>query len=671
MALKYVKPNKKERFSNPFVLQNGRFKEGKIDASYRDGWAEDVFMSDSKERETIGKSFDFAKLPLIGFALSIFLVVLLSRTAWLQVAKGDYYSGMAEGNRVRVKRVEAKRGIIYDRNKNALVQNKANFVLYVVPIDLPDKDEGLADIITEISSLLTDMSGEEIMAKINSVEKYSLTGYRPLFIADNIDYDTAMKLYIKSATWPGVMLSSKTGRDYITVGKNFNIENNGVDQKESFLSMSHILGYTGKISQKELDDSGDEYLAIDYIGKTGVEKFWENELKGSGGQRRIEVDALGKEKKMLSKTDAIDGNNLVLSIDIKQQNKLEEILKKHLAKLGLTKASAIVMDPNNGEILAMVSIPSYNNNLFAGGISQADYSKLRDRPDNPLFNRAISGEFPSGSTFKPIMLAAALEEKVVSENTSFLSTGGLRIGQWFFPDWRAGGHGRTSARKAIADSVNTYFYMIGGGYKDFVGLGVDRIVRYGKMFGLSAQTGIDLPGEATGFLPSREWKKSVKGEKWYIGDTYHLSIGQGYLLVTPLQVALFTSVFANGGTLYRPHLVTEILSSDDSVIRKIETAPVRDNFIDKYNMMVVRQAMRQTITKGSGRRLNTLPVESAGKTGTAQWSSKYKNHAWFTSFAPFDKPEIVVTVLIEEGDEGSATAVPVVYDYLKWYFGEK
>ena len=318
----------------------------------------------------------------------------------------------------------------------------------------------------------------------------------------------------------------------------------------------------------------------------------------------------------------------------------------------------------------MVSLPAYNNNLFAKGIGQEDYNILINHPDNPLFNRAISGEYPSGSTIKPVWVAAALEERVVSENTTFLSTGGISIGQWFFPDWRAGGHGRVDARRAIAESVNTYFYNIGGGYEGFQGLGVDRLVNYGKLFGLGKQTGIDLAGEASGFLPSRAWKEEYKGESWYIGDTYHFAIGQGDLLTTPLQVAMFTSVFANGGKLYRPHFIKEILTGNDEPFGQANNEPVREGFISPYNIHVIREGMRQTVTAGSARSLQIIPAKVAGKTGTAQWSSKHDTHAWFTGFAPYDNPELAITILIEEGGEGSDAAVPVVREYLKWYFGE-
>ncbi|MFH1822962.1 MAG: penicillin-binding transpeptidase domain-containing protein, partial [Patescibacteria group bacterium] len=220
-----------------------------------------------------------------------------------------------------------------------------------------------------------------------------------------------------------------------------------------------------------------------------------------------------------------------------------------------------------------------------------------------------------------------------------------------------------------SQSVNTFFYYIGGGFEDFNGLGVDRIVNYAKLFGLGSQTGVDLANEASGFLPTKEWKEKTKGERWYIGDTYHLAIGQGDILVTPLQVANYTAVFANQGKLYRPHLIKQVLTDEDKLIGDIESAPIRENFIDSYNINVVRQGMRQAVTTGSARGLDSLSVKVAGKTGTAQWSSKKDNHSWFTGFAPYDNPEIVITILVEEGGEGSETAVPIAREVIEWYFG--
>lgn len=654
--------------SNPFQIQSGRFRDGKIESVYRTGWSEDVYIDNNNTRETIGRGFDFARLKLAYVFLFFLFSVLIGKTAWLQVVKGDYYYSMSEGNRVRVQRIEPKRGVIYDRNYNPLVRNKADFMIYFVPTDLPE-DKTEVDLIIKEIATSTDVTIDEIYEILSTVNVNSLEAFLPLFIVDNISYENAISLYLKSDNWPGVIITSKTNREYLDVGEYFTYGKES-EKTGKFLSMSHILGYTGKINDDELEKVGDEYWPIDNIGKMGIEYFWENELKGVSGKRKIEVDALGKEKKILGEVDAVDGNNLVLSLDIKMQEKLEQILTEHLDEIEPTRGSAVVLDPNNGEILAMVSLPAYDNNLFAEGISSDEYAALINDKDKPLFNRAVSGEFPSGSTIKIVMAAAALEEKVISENTSFLSTGGLRIGQWFFPDWRAGGHGVTNVRKAIAQSVNTFFYIIGGGNDDFVGLGIDRINEYFNKFGLGTQTGVDLAGEADGFVPSQTWKEEVKNEPWYIGDTYHLSIGQGDLIVTPLQVAIYTSFFANGGKIYRPHFVKQVLSDDDKLVKDISGEVVREGFIDDYNVMVVRQGMRETVISGSARSLQSLPVESAGKTGTAQWHSVKKPHAWFTSFAPYDNPEIVVTILVEEGEEGSTVATPIAKEFMMWYFNE-
>ncbi|MDA3840108.1 MAG: penicillin-binding protein 2 [Patescibacteria group bacterium] len=655
--------------SDPFSIKEGSFHDGVLkNSSLRRQWTENSFDPSVGKKDTIGRNFNFNKIYLLAVILIFFISILFGRTAWLQVVKGDYYYMMAEGNRIREERIEPKRGIIYDRNGNTLVRNKANFVLYFIPIDLPRDDIKIQDdikikvvssermeIFKRISEITDKISLEELENIYSSVTIGSFESYRPLFVADGIDYEKAIKLYLEADRMPGVVVSNKIKREYNLYS----------------MTLSHILGYTGIISREELDSSSDEYSPIDYIGKMGVEYFWENELKGINGKKQIEVDALGYEKKIISKTEAEDGHNLVLSLDIVMQKKMEEIIISYLEKLSLGKASAVILNPNNGEVLTLVSYPSYNNNAFARGITQEEYSSLLEHPDNPLFNRAVSGEFPSGSTIKPVMAAAALQEGVITEKTSFLSTGGVSIGQWYFPDWRAGGHGITDVRKAISQSVNTFFYYIGGGdNNNFQGLGLERIIEYEEKFGLGAQTGIDLAGEADGFLPTREWKEEVKEEPWYIGDTYHLSIGQGDLLVTPLQVVNFISFFANGGTMYRPHLIKQILDGDDVILADVKGEAVRDGFIDNYNVQVVRQGMRETVTEGSARSLSNLPVTSAGKTGTAQWSSVKDNHAWYTGFAPYENPELAFVVLVEEGVEGSAVSVPIMREFLEWYYKE-
>lgn len=662
--------------SDPFVVKEKKYRFGNLkDSSYHLGWMEDSFLMGENDNETLRSTFDLKKLTSIFLVLALAFSLLGLRLFWLQIVKGSDYRALAEGNRIRVESVDPKRGIIYSSNMTPLVQNEANFVLYLTPIDLPKDSLAKDEVIRELASILSGLSQSsseknknselisdspyffEIKQKLDKIKYGSLESYRPLFIMDNLDYDSAMKLYLEAQRMPGVSLSIKMRRKYLS-------------SEENLLSLSHLTGYIGKISEKELEIFGDEYSQIDYLGKSGLEYFYENELKGIKGKNYIEVDALGREKKIVSQTLAEDGHSLLLSLNIDLQKKTEEIVKKYLANSSsMKRVSVVALNPQNGEVLTLLSWPSFDNNIFSRGISQADYSSLANNPDRPLFNRSVAGNFPSGSTLKPVIAAAALQEKIVDENTSVNSSGGIRVGAWFFPDWKAGGHGVTNVKKAIAESVNTFFYYVGGGYDKFKGLGIDKIVEYLNYFGLGKQSGLDLPQEAVGFIPTPEWKKANRGESWYIGNTYHVSIGQGDILTSPLQVANFTAYFANGGKLYRPHLVQKILDRDDKVLREIEKEIIGEGFVSKKNINIVREGMRQTIVAGSARRLNILPVEVAGKTGTAQWNSNKAPHAWFTSFAPYNNPEIVLTVLVEEGKEGSGIATSIANDILRWYFG--
>jgi penicillin-binding protein 2 len=677
-----------ERREDPFLVQEGKYDfRGLKDSFYYADWTESSFLSDPGQKEIVSRSFDFRRLRPLSAIFIFFITLVLFRVFWLQIIKHDYYLSLSEDNRLRAEIIEAQRGIIYTNDMKPLVRNKANFVLYLKPMELP-RDELLRDnLFREISSVLdgdgegSEKQNEKENSRLGSLEIIgdkesfyklkeavsgirlgSLESYQPLFVADNIDYDKAMLIAIKLHDWPGVFLSNKIRREYLSPLATSSPLILGED------SLSHILGYTGKISPADLENLGPEYQTIDYIGKMGIEYSWEKELKGLPGKKNIEVDALGRQKKIINEVPAFDGYNLQLSIDSALQEKIEEVAKAYLEKVNLHRASIIAINPNNGEIMAMVSLPAYNNNLFAKGISQEEYSDLLNNPDRPLFNRSISGEFPSGSTIKPVFAAGALQEGVINENTSFLSNGGLRIGEWFFPDWKAGGHGQTNVRKAIAWSVNTFFYYIGGGYGDFRGLGIDGLVKYAKLFGLGQITGVDLPGERSGFVPTAEWKQEIKGEPWYIGDTYHFSIGQGDLIVTPLQVANYTAALANGGTLYQPHLVSRLLDSGNSLVKEIKPKIIASNLVDQDKMKIVREGMRETVTAGSARSLSILPVSAAGKTGTAQWSTKKEPHAWFIGFAPYDQPKIALAVLVEEGVEGSAIAVPIAKDVLNWYF---
>ena len=680
---------------DPFLVQEGRFQYGGLkDPFYYTDWTEGSLLADTGRKEMLSLSFNFSKLKYFLAFIFLAFILLLGRSFWLQVARGEHYSLLSESNRRRSEIIEPKRGIIYDRELRPLVRNTANFVLYFTPIDLPPDELSRDELLRRLSYILTadeisavpdsaDLAGLELSVdnhlfyqlkeSLSKVRRGSLESYRPLFAADNIPYEKAMLLSLELPRWPGVSLSSKIRREYLEPPAN-NHRPDGDDLDPKILgesSLSHILGYTGKIDEAELKNLGADYFLIDYIGKTGVENVWERELKGSAGRKNIEVDALGRQKKIINEEPALDGANLQLALDYRLQAKVEEILRAHLEAAGLKRGAVVALNPQNGEVLALVSLPAYDNNLFAAGISREDYARFIDNPDLPLFNRAVSGEYPSGSTIKPIFAAGALEEGIINATTSFLSVGGIRIGEWFFPDWRAGGHGQTNVRSAIAFSVNTFFYYIGGGYGDFRGLGLSGLIKYAGLFGLGEKTGLDLPGERAGLVPTAPWKEETKKEPWYIGDTYHFSIGQGYVLVTPLQVANYTAAIANGGDLYRPRLVKNILDADNQVIRENPPEIIRRGFISSYNLEIVRAGMRDTVTIGSARSLDSLPVAVAGKTGTAQWSSLKEPHAWFSGFAPYDDPEIVLTVLVEEGKGGDTMATPIVLDILKWYYGER
>ncbi len=635
-------------------------------------WVEEsVFFEKKTTKQTtipesghfIGSGFSYKKSNILFISFVVFLSALFARLVYLQIMNGDSYLNIAKGNRERLIRIPAERGLFYDRNHVQLTTNIPSFSLAIVPQDLPREQKKRQTLIKQLSEI-THKTPEEIDSILDEYGSYS---YESIIIQENLDYETALRVQIESTHLPGIHIYIGSKRLYLRPEEVASPTTTLVVGTPS--SLSHILGYLGKLNKEELDTLySNGYVPSDSIGKTGVEKNYEDALRGRYGKRIAEVDALGREQTTLSEEPPIPGQHLVLSIDAKLQSKLEEIMRHNMSLLQKKRAAAVVMDPNNGEILALVSLPTFDNNDFSGGISQEVYSQYVTDPDKPLFNRVIGGTYPSGSTIKPAMASAALEEKIITPKTTVLSTGGVQIGQWFFPDWQAGGHGVTDVRKSLALSVNTFYYYIGGGVGSFSGLGVDLITHYLRQFGFSEALGIDIPGEADGFLPSKEWKEREKGERWYVGDTYNLSIGQGDLLVTPLQIASLTATIANKGTVYQPHAGHALIDPLTKKQTEIPAKILRNPFISPENIQTVRLGMRDCAISGSCRRLALLPFEAAGKTGTAQWSSTQATHAWFTSFAPFENPEIVVTILVEEGGEGSSAAVPIAYQFYSWWW---
>jgi len=616
-------------------------------------WVEESYLSQELEGDVLGVSVNKKRLWFLGGFIFMVLFLLLGRAFYLQIIKGDEFKVLSDENRIRKEVIKTNRGVIKDRNYTPLVENKPYFNVFIIPSNLSENENNRNEFLKSIANLLK-MTEEEIHQILDSIPERDSQYYRPQLVKSEVYLEQIWPILIAAEQYPAIYVEADSYRHYLV--------------SENNLSLSHLLGYEGKISADEMSMYSEKnYLLTDKIGKSGVELIYEDYLRGQHGLKYWEVDVLLRPQKILYEQDKVIGDDLVLTLDLEWQTQLEKIIKKHLAINNKRKGGAIVMDPRNGEILAMVSLPSYNNNDFSTGISQEKYQELLNNPDKPFLNRMVAGEYPPGSTFKLVVGAAALQENVVTDRTWFLSSGGIKIDQWFFPDWQAGGHGQTDIYKGISDSVNTYFYMIGGGDKDFQGLGVYRLALYADKFNIGRKLGIDLPGEKTGFVPSPEWKSSVKNEDWYIGDTYHMAIGQGDVLVTPLQVAEYTAFFANGGKLYTPHLLKEIHNDITNVHETFENVVIREGIISEENIEIMRKAMRRTVTDGSGRTLQDLGVSVAGKTGTAQWDLEKDPHAWFTCFAPYEAPEIVLTVFVEEGEAGDKIAVQIAKEFLTWW----
>lgn len=670
--------SQEENSQNPFDISDKSKFSVKSDNKYSEFSPKNGFFNagegekynnlDLGTSSFVGSSFDENKKKLLLLTILFAFLIIIGKVFFLQVVKGEENYQMAEKNRQRTIPIPSERGLIYDQYGRQLTKNIPKFSLALIPQDLPRSEDKRKKMIKRLSQL-TSSDVSEIK---KTLDKYGSYSYESIVIEENIDYETALSIQIAASDLPGIHIQRGSKRLYLLDRDSNNTSSTTSSTNKTLsnptLSLSHILGYQGKIAQNELDrlyDNG--YLPSDFIGKTGIEKEYESYLRGNYGYKKVEVDAKGKQQKVLSKKAPKPGRHLVLSIDKKMQAKLEEFMKKHMKEKDLSSGTGVVMNPNTGDIYASVSLPGYNNNDFSGGISSKQYKKYSQNENRPLFNRVTAGSYPAGSTIKPQIAASALEEDIIDKNTVFNSTGGIRIGEWFFPDWQSGGHGITNVTKAIAQSVNTFFYHIGGGYEDFDGLGVKKIVSYLNEFGFGQKTGIDLPNEAKGFLPSKEWKRKTKDEQWYIGDTYNLSIGQGFTLASPLQVANATAAIANGGVLYKPSLVKKIADPVTSETLQTEKQVINKNIINDYDLNIVKQGMLECVVYGSCRRLSSLPFNVGGKTGTAQWSSTKENHAWFTSFAPYEDPEIVVTIMVEEGGGGDEMAVPIAYDFYNWW----
>lgn len=612
-------------------------------------------LPDSQDAESILKKRETSALRWFLIFSLIAVGLLIGKSAHLQIVQNSIYENLAQGNRNRLIPLPAPRGIIYDRFGVPLVKNVPSFDAVIIPIDLPKESTERDPVLQQASSIL-NMPVAQISEAVAKVDQAS---FQPVLLKGNISRDEALILEAQTEKLPGIRVNETSIRNY--------------PQNDL---LSHTLGYVGKITKEELDRKtaeGKNYLLNDAIGKSGIEANYEDLLRGALGQEEVEVDARGNIQKTLATKNPEPGHNLVLTLDEGLQQKLRDLLVEQVNKAGVSKAAAVAMDPRDGGVLALVSVPSYDNNLFSKGISQQDYDGLTSNPNKPLFNNALSGAFPPGSTFKPFLAAAGLQEGLITPETTVNSTGGVQVGSRTFHDYKPGGHGITNLNKAIALSVNTYFYCLGGGCQGITGLGIDRIDKYAKLFGFGDYVGIDISPEAKGLIPSPDWKRDALGESWYIGDTFNTSIGQGYVAVSPLQLASAYVALSNGGTYYQPHLLYQSFTNNPKERESRNMTIVRKDIISPDHLNEVKRAMVETVKSGSGRQLDHLGIDAAGKTGTAEFIISNKTgeigeHAWFVTFAPASDPKIVLVVLVEGAGEGHTNSVPVARDALQWYF---
>jgi len=632
--------------------------------------------------------------------LLLALLVLLGQLGRLQVVQGAEYQQAADVNRFRLAADPAPRGVIYDRRGFQLVRNLPLLSVAIVPAYLPEDPQERLGLLTRLAGLL-DLrlrpplhEGRDSAAEAASsgapllevLEEAALAPYSPVRIKSEVTREVALLLDEQHLDWPGVLIQVDSEREYIHGAVT-----------------SHVLGFTGPVPADQADSYKERGYNpnVDSVGLTGVEYAFEKDLRGQNGQKLVEVDVAGREVRTVGEPQpALPGYNLRLTLDLDLQTKITELLSQQLKALGKKQGVVIALDPQTGQVLAMVSLPAYDNNLFTGGISTEELRALQRDPARPLVNHAISSMLPPGSTYKLVVASAGLEEGVVNSGTVLHCGGILWLPNRYYPEdpslaqpfycWihteYGGSHGSLSIVSALGQSCDNFFYQLGGGYRTyFEGLGVERIGQYAELFGMGALSGIDLPGETTGLVPSPKWKRANYRESWTTGDTYNMSIGQGYVLSTPLQMVNLAATVANGGTLYRPQVVNEVLDSEGQVVRAFAPDVIRTVPVSADNLAIVRQGMRAAVV-GSGAtayELRSVKVAAAGKTGTAEFfedrnkdglpdrdsEGHLPTHAWFVGFAPFDDPEIALVVFIYGGGQGSAAAVPVGRDIFAYYFG--
>ena len=601
-----------------------------------------------KERRFVRERLESKeRILVLSFVVGTVFLFLLIRLWHLQIMSADDYQIKSENNRLRFVPVAASRGTILDRTGTVLVSNRPSFSLAVIQQEVTDKET----LLTLLSTLLGLDRAE--MAERWDKSK-GRAKYYPIVLASNISRDHVEIVEENRLRLSGIEIEMKPVREYT-----------------SSRLAAHLLGYIGEVSEKELNSTGfEDYNPGDYIGKNGIERALEKELHGVDGGRQLEVDARGRVLRTISESYPTVGNSVVLTIDAAVQKQAEQAF-------GDQAGAAVAMDVTNGEILAFVSNPGFDPSLFSGKLPADVWQKYLDDKRHPLENKALSGQYPPGSTFKIITAMAGLQNNMINESTTINCNGSYDLGTSTFKCWNKKGHGATNLRKSLRESCDVFYYQLGEK------LGVDKIAAAAQAFKLGAPLGVELLNEKSGLIPTAEWKQKRFGKRWFHGETIPVAIGQGAVLLTPIQMVSMTSTIANEGTIYRPHLVKRVVDTDGKTLRETTTEIIGNTSFPKESFRLVKQGMLDVVNApgGTGAASRLYDVKVAGKTGTSQvvklggsksgTAYQFRDHALFVAFAPFDKPEIAVAVVIEHGEHGGAAAAPIAGRILKAYFDGK
>jgi penicillin-binding protein 2 len=592
------------------------------------------------------------RLAAAGFLVLAAFAVLAARFFYLQVVQREHYQTLAEANRISLVPIVPNRGLILDRNGEVLASNFSAYTLEITPAKVRDLDALIDELSTVVEIAPRDRRRfQRLLEEAKSFES--------LPIRTRLSDEEAARFAANRFRFPNVELRARLFRQY-PWGE----------------TASHVVGYIGRISDRDIEmlkeqGSYANYRGSDYIGRVGIERSYEEELHGVTGVEQVEVDASGRALRTLARTPPVAGNTLTLALDIRLQEVAEQAF-------GERRGALVAIEPATGGILALVSKPGFDPNLFVEGIDPQNWKALNESPERPLNNRALRGQYPPGSTFKPFMALAGLELGKRTPSYTISDPG------WFslpghnhrYRDWKPGGHGLVDLRKSLVVSCDTYYYGLA------VDLGIDAIHAFMSRFGFGQKTGVDIEGELPGLLPSQEWKRKRLRDKWYVGDTVSVGIGQGYMLATPMQLAQATAILANGGTAFRPHLVQSIKDAATGEVRRIAAEPLYTLKLNPNYLRLVQEALVDVTRPGgtAARAGAGAPYEFAGKTGTAQvvamkqgekydekkLREEHRDHALFVAYAPAEAPRIALAILVENGGAGSATAAPIaraVFDY--------